>query len=68
MSLLSNAKKIPANHYRNESKDELVELAYAWAKDEIQLGQVAKALKGGTTAAYIQLAIGLRQFIRNNNL
>lgn len=67
MSLLSEAKKVKMQKSR-DIDDEHVELAVAWAKDEVSGVQIMTALhiKGGSSL-YLFLTNALRQYVRNEN-
>lgn len=53
--------------------DEDIELSFAWARGEIKVKEVIEAQKragksGNTSSVYQRLALGLRGYIRNNNI
>lgn len=62
MSLLKKAKT--AINQRFEPTDEQIELAVAWAFDEIKLTQVANAIEKQTTGTYIFLARTLKHYLK----
>ena len=76
-TLLEKAKEIPTKSFRRMlvPNDEQIELAIAWAKDEIQLKQVSKVLFGETSTSQgvggkvlYNLAVFLREGIRKGIL
>lgn len=66
MSLLDNAKSLKSKTHERISP-ELVELAVAWAKDEITITQVQSALNTKGSNVYAKLALALRVYIKNIN-
>lgn len=69
-SLLEKAKKVKAKRSKpREITKEHVELALAWAREEITHTQVARALGGDETyrglAIYVTLARSLKKYIRS---
>lgn len=69
-SLLQIAKEIPARSYKkSRPTGESVELAIAWAYDEVNLKQVNQAMgtKDNSTGIY-KLAIALREAVRTGRL
>lgn len=65
-TLLETAKNFKIEKKGIEATYEEIELALAWANDEIQAKQVAKALKRDPSAIYTVLARGLKQFLKNS--
>jgi hypothetical protein len=71
-TLLEKASKIPT--HRKKSKRVItpqhIELAIAWAKDEIRLSQIMAAMEmgGSTTTVYTFLALVLRQAMKDGLL
>jgi hypothetical protein len=70
MTLLEKAHAAPNRDQRLEAPAELIELALAWARDEISLAQATVALKGtrGKMTGYVGLARGLREAVRKGIL
>ena len=69
MTLLENAKDIKVTKPRKNITDEEIELAIAWAGDEVTIGQVSTALgysKTQNTSNF--LAMALREAVRRNVL
>lgn len=68
-SLLNKAKEIKTNErdLLGPTKEQ-VELALAWAHNEVRLIQVMKVLGVTQTTAYLRLARSLRKYIQDNNL
>jgi len=68
MTLLDKAMARPTSSQRRlDPNGEVVELALAWARNEIKLAQVRTALdcgKNSASKAYCTLARGLREAIR----
>ena len=71
-TLLDNAKSHTKKSKRNmDITEQHMELAIAWAKDEINYAQTLHALFGdrkGTMQAYVMLARSLREAIRLGKL
>jgi hypothetical protein len=69
-TLLEKAKATPSRERKMVVSEEVIELALAWARDEISLVQATVALKGtrGKMTAYVNLARGLREAIRKGIL
>lgn len=65
-TLLEKAKEINTHPSKIFNNDELMELALAWAKDEIRLKQVVNVLglDKNPSLAYSKLAMGLRLYVR----
>ena len=77
MSLLKKAKSIENKKPRHKKMyltDELIELAIAWAKDEVTLTQCAKVIfpdketSKSTNLVYSRFAIVLKEAIRQGKL
>jgi hypothetical protein len=71
MTLLERAKKEPVRKGYVKPDRETIELALAWARDEITLSQCKTAMKGEKAAqmtAYVSLARGLREAVRQGIL
>lgn len=68
MSLLDNAKKVPTERKKNKIGAEEIELALAWARDEITMGQITVALKIGSNTAYSMFSNALKQYIQDKKL
>jgi hypothetical protein len=70
MTLLEKAKATPNRNRKLQVPDEVIELALAWARDEITLAQATTALKGARDkmTGYVDLARGLREAVRKGIL
>jgi len=67
-TLLQKALSTKLRHPKHEITSEVVELALAWARDQVSYVQVQEALTGkrlGGMTAYVALARGLREHIQN---
>jgi hypothetical protein len=71
MTLLAKAKAYSPTrrYYKGEPSSEEIELALAWANDEITLSQVSYALTGKPkgTAVYTRLALALKKAYKQEN-
>lgn len=66
MNLVQKAKQFKKRaNVRNEITPEIVELAVAWAKDEVTLPQVNNVLGTTSTATYSILSRALKEYILN---
>jgi hypothetical protein len=70
MTLLEKANAAPNRDRKLQVSDEVIELALAWARDEISLAQAITALKGERrkNSGYVDLARGLREAVRKGIL
>lgn len=64
-SLLSKAKAAPNGSGRTSKydSDQMMELAVAWARGEVNIHQVAKALSMSNQSSFVALARGLRRYV-----
>lgn len=71
ITLLEKAKEIPNRGNFKPISSEEIELALAWANNEITLTQAARAYgidrRMGVSQAYNRLALALREYIRKEN-
>ena len=65
LTLLEKAKQIPKKNSTGLAKQEL-ELAVAWANNEIDLNQVRKAINTTSPKLYVFLAYALKNYISMN--
>ena len=69
MNLLNAAKKIKqGRHARTIYGADEIELAVAWAFDEVVFGQVERVLNKENSTCYVFLACALRQAVRDGML
>lgn len=66
LTLLEKAKQIPKKNSSGVAKQEL-ELAVAWANNEIDLNQVRKAINTTSPKLYVFLAYALKNYISMNH-
>jgi hypothetical protein len=66
LTLLEKAKATSVRA-KSMSNQEEIELAMAWARDEIGIAQVQAALGTNSANAYTKLAIGMREWIRTRS-
>ena len=66
-TLLEKAKQIPKKNSSGLTKQEL-ELAVAWANNEVDLNQVRKAINSTSSKLYVFLAYALKNYINSNTI
>lgn len=66
-TLLQRAKSAGSATKRKITKGH-IELAIAWVKNEVQIKQVAKAIRGSSTSAYTLLSNALKIYMIDNNI
>ena len=64
-SLVEKAKAIKATNNWGRATDDEIELSLAWAKGEVSMTQCSKVLGTSGSRLYGKLAMGLREYIRN---
>ena len=64
-SLVELAKSIKVGKRNTSLNDDELELVKAWLNDEVQLGQVMKALKKTSGNVYVFIALGARTLWQN---
>lgn len=68
-TLLEKAKEVKLRYRtRTDYSKEEIELAIAWMKDEIRVGQVGKVLGKGSTAIGYRLAMLIRAAYRQGKI
>lgn len=65
LSLVEQAKMVPILIGKKEITKEMVDLALAWARGEVTMGQINKVIEKKGSYPYTMMALALRQYVQN---